>query len=125
MDFEETRRVCPLLRGPTNYAIWKSKMEMVLIREKLWGIVCERRIKPESGAKAQADYDDDAERATATIFLYLSETAERYVRNLRDPVAVWAKLKEVFSTVGFAARYNMWKRLFDVNVMLGALDMRV
>jgi hypothetical protein len=63
-------------------------MEMVLVREKLWSVVCERRVKPESGPKAQADYDDDAERATATIFLYLSETAERYVRELRDPVVI-------------------------------------
>jgi hypothetical protein len=88
MDSSELRRVCPLLRGPENYAVWKSKMEMVLIREKLWGIVCERRTKPESGAKAQADFDEDAERATATIFLYLSETAERYVRDVRNPVAL-------------------------------------
>ena len=80
---------------------------MVLIREKLWSIVCERRIKPDSSTKAQAKYDDDAERATATIFLYLSETVERYVRDLRDPVIIWAKLKEVFATIGFTARYNM------------------
>lgn len=94
-------------------------MEMVLIREKLWGIVCERRTKPESGAKAQTEFDEEAERATATIFLYLSETAERYVRDLRDPVAVWAKLKEVFSTVGFAARYNLWTKLFSINAENG------
>jgi len=91
-------------------------MEMVLIREKLWGIVCERRTKPESGAKAQTDFDEEAERATATIFLYLSETAERYVRDVRDPVALWAKLKEVFSKVGFAARYNLWRTLFSIEV---------
>ena len=115
MDYE-LRRVCPLLRGPSNYTVWKSKMEMVLVRERLWSIVCERRTKPESSAKAQTDYDNDAERATATIFLYLSDTAERYVRDLRDPVAVWAKLKEVFSTVGFTARYNMWKTLFRITI---------
>jgi hypothetical protein len=91
-------------------------MEMVLIREKLWSIVCERRTKPESGVKAQTDFDEDAERATATIFLYLSETAERYVRDVRDPVALWAKLKDVFSKVGFAARYNLWKKLFSIEV---------
>jgi hypothetical protein len=91
-------------------------MEMVLIREKLWGIVCERRTKPESGAKAQADFEEDAESATATIFLYLSETAERYVRDVRDPVALWAKLKEVFFKVGFAVRYNLWKKLFSIEV---------
>ncbi len=33
--------------------------------------------------------------------MFLSETAERYVRDLRDPVAIWAKFKEVFSKVGF------------------------
>lgn len=114
IDTGELRRACPLLRGPENYTVWKSKMEMVLIREKLWGIVCERRTKPESGAKAQTDYNDEAERATATIFLFLSETAEKYVRDLRDPVAIWAKLKDVFSKVGFAGRYNLWRRLFSV-----------
>lgn len=119
MDITEIRRACPLLRGPENYTVWKSKMEMVLIREKLWGIVCERRTKPESGAKAQTDFDEEAERATATIFLFLSETAERYVRDLRDPVAVWSKLKEVFSKIGFAGRYNLWKRLFSADAENG------
>ena len=103
-----------MLKGPENYSVWKTKIEMVLIREKLWGIVCKRRTKPESGAKAQTDYEDDAERATATMFLYLSEEAERYVRDLRDPVAVWEKLEEVFSTVSFVTRYNLWKRLFTL-----------
>jgi hypothetical protein len=52
MDIIELRRACPLLRGPKNYIVWKSKMEMVLIKERLWGIVCERRTKPESSVKA-------------------------------------------------------------------------
>ena len=82
-------------------------MEMVLIREKLWSIVCERRIKLDSSTKAQTKYNDNAERAIATIFLYLLETAERYIRDLRDPIIIWAKLKEVFATVRFIARYNM------------------
>jgi hypothetical protein len=36
------------------------------------------------------------------IFLFLLEIVERYVRDLKDLIAVWAKLKEVFSKVGFA-----------------------
>lgn len=91
-------------------------MEMVLIRERLWSIVCERRTKPESGAKAQADFEDDTERATATIFLHLSAIAERYVQDLRDPVLIWKKLKEAFEAVGFTARYNLWKRLFNIKI---------
>jgi hypothetical protein len=106
--------LCPLLKGASNYATWKSKIEMVLIRERLWSIISGRRVKPESGTKALADFEEDSERATATIFLYLSDTAEQHVRDLRDPIMVWNKLKESFSRVGFAARYNVWKQLFTV-----------
>jgi hypothetical protein len=117
MDLIERPRVlalCPLLKGASNYATWKSKIEMVLIRERLWSIISGRRVKPESGAKALTDFEEDSERATATIFLYLSDTAEQHVRDLRDPIEVWNKLKESFSRVGFAARYNVWKQLFTV-----------
>jgi hypothetical protein len=108
------RAYCPLLRGPENYSSWKTKMEMVLIRERLWGIVCERRIKSESDIKVQADFDDDAERATATIFLHLDDNTERYVRDIRDPVLVWKKLQEVCQSTGYAARYNLWRKLFTL-----------
>jgi hypothetical protein len=106
--------LCPLLIGASNYPTWKSKIEMVLVRERLWSIISGRRVKPESGAKALTDFEEDCERATATIFLYLSDTAEQHVRDLRDPIEVWNKLKESFSRVGFAARYNLWKQLFTV-----------
>jgi hypothetical protein len=68
--------LCPLLIGASNYPTWKSKIEMVLVRERLWSIISGRRVKPESGAKALTDFEEDCERATATIFLYLSDTAE-------------------------------------------------
>ncbi len=114
VKMNKDRVLCPLLKGPENYGSWKTKMEMVLIRERLWGIVCERRVKSESSVKEQADFDDEAERATATIFLHLDENAERYVRDIRDPVLVWKKLREVCQSTGYAARYNLWRRLFTV-----------
>jgi hypothetical protein len=71
-------------------------MEMVLIREKLWSIVCERRARPDSDKpKLLEAYEEDAERAMATIFLHLDDNTERYVRDLRNPVLIWKKLKEV------------------------------
>jgi hypothetical protein len=41
--------------------------------------------------------------------------AERQVINLRNPVAIWAKLKEVYSTSGFSARFLAWKKLFSIH----------
>ena len=34
-----------------NYDDWKTKMEMLLIQEKLWGIICERKVRPEGGSE--------------------------------------------------------------------------
>ena len=116
------RALCPPLRGPENYGSWKTRMEMVLIREKLWGIVCERRTKSESGAKAQADFDDEAERATATIFLHLDDNIERYVQYIRDPVLVWKKLEEVCQSTGYAARFNLWRSLFTSRIDKGVAE---
>ena len=104
-----------------NYDTWKTKMEMLLIREKLWAIVCRRKLRPEGGTddkptKAQIEWDDEAERATATIFLYLGNMAERYVYALRDPVAIWEKLAEAYSTRGFSARSLIWRRLFSIRL---------
>jgi len=92
-------------------------MEMVLIREKLWSIVCERRARPDSDKpKLLEAYEEDAERAMATIFLYLDDNTERYVRDLRDPVLIWKKLNKVCQSNGYAARFNLWKGLFTIGI---------
>jgi hypothetical protein len=85
-------QLVPKLNG-TNYATWKTKMEMLLIRERLWSIVCQRQLRPTPAASSSSsrtrnnnttspeidaaalEWDENAERATATIFLYLDERA--------------------------------------------------
>ena len=89
-------------------------MEMALIRERYWGIVAERKLRPESNHARQLEWDDEAERATATIFLCLSESAEKHVQDMRDPVAIWKKLKDVFEVRGFSARFILWRNLFSL-----------
>ena len=100
-----------------NYDSWKIKMEMILIRERLWPIVCQRKVRPQgSDAKitqAQSDYNDEAEQATATLFLCLSDAPLRHVMELRDPVKVWAKLKDLYTSVGFSTRFFIWRHLFN------------
>lgn len=94
---------------------------MQLIRERLWPIVCRRKLRPTAGSsgqseegltRAQHEFDDEAERATATIFLYLDDTAERLVRDIRDPVELWKRLKDMYSSTGFCTRFTLWRKLF-------------
>jgi len=101
--------------GSNNYATWKTKMEMLLIREGLWSIVCKRRERP-AAAAARVQWDDDAERATATIFLYLEERAERHVQNVRNPIELWGKLANIYERKGFSARFYLWQKLFTLKL---------
>ena len=91
-------------------------MEMVLIREKLWSIVCKRKPRPEDDDARILEWDEEAERATATIFLCLSEAAEKHVQDLRDPVKIWDKLKDVYEARGFSARFLLWRNLFNLKL---------
>jgi hypothetical protein len=90
-------------------------MEMLLIREGLWPIVCKRRERPVAAA-ARNQWDDDAERATATIFLYLDERAERHVQNVRNPIELWEKLAKIYERKGFSARFYLWQKLFTLRL---------
>lgn len=86
-------------------------MEMILIRERLWPVICERKVRSEKGTvdksiKDQLNYDNEAERATATVFLRLSDAPLRRVMTLRGPVIVWAKRKDLTYTHPLASPHN-------------------
>ena len=107
-------RLVPILDSG-NYHTWKTKMEMLLIQEGLWGIVSGKRTAPAASGSMDR-WHDDAEKATATIFLYVGERAERHIRDLRDPVEIWKRLKEVYELRGFSARFYLWQKLFTVRI---------
>jgi gag-polypeptide of LTR copia-type/Domain of unknown function (DUF4219) len=105
----------------TNYSTWKVKMEMLLIRESLWSIVSERRTAPSPAGNTRGrdeliKWEEDSERAAATIFLYLGDRAQKHVQDMRNPVAVWKKLKETYEMKGFSARFYLWKKLFNLKL---------
>jgi hypothetical protein len=120
-----------------NYATWKMKMEMLLIRAGLWSIVSQRKLRPtpttasdsvsssrtrsttagpssDDNDAAVQKWDEDAERATAEIFLYLDERVERRVLNIRNPVELWGKLQTFYERKGFSARFYLWQKLFTL-----------
>jgi hypothetical protein len=55
--------------------------------------VSEKRLRPEGGSdgrptKGQQEWDDDAERAVALIFLCLGDMAEQHIMSMEDSVEV-------------------------------------
>ncbi|KAI9790085.1 MAG: hypothetical protein M1816_005555 [Peltula sp. TS41687] len=77
-----------------NYDTWKTRMEMLSDPGATVGDCV--------NGGAQHEFDDEADRATAIIFLYLDESAERLVRDTRDPVELWKRLKDMCSAPGSA-----------------------
>jgi hypothetical protein len=121
-----------------NDATWKTQMEMLLIRAGLWSIVSQRKLRPtpttasdsvssssrtcstttgpssDDNDAAVQKWDEDAEPATAEIFLYLDERFERRVLNIRTPVKLWGKLPTFYKRKGFSARFYLWQKLFTL-----------
>ena len=95
-----------------NYNTWKTKMKMLLIQECLWAVVSEKKMRPKVKGKekknldkptdTQLAFDEEAEQATATIFLYLSDSVSRNVQGICDPVQLWKKLHNLYSQTSFS-----------------------
>jgi hypothetical protein len=120
-----------------NYATWKTKIEMLLIQQGLRPIVSQRHLRPtvttshSTGSASSRctrrsaagpinndeevrKWDEEAEQATATIFLYLDERAECNVNDIRDTVELRGKLQNIYERKGFSARFHLWQKLFTL-----------
>jgi hypothetical protein len=65
---------------------------------------------------AALEWDKAAERATASIILYLGERTEHSVIDIRNPVERWRKLPTIFERNGFSLRFYLWKKLFTLQL---------
>jgi hypothetical protein len=110
-----------------NFATWKTKMEMLLIRADLWSYVSRRKLRPTPSGSASSSrtrsntpgrssddndaavqkWDEDAKRATAEIFLDLDKHFECGVLNIRNPVELWGKLQTFFERKGFSSHFYL------------------
>jgi hypothetical protein len=57
------------LEGSSNYAIWKTKMKAILVKEKLWGIVCPIFIKATTRGMSIATSTRTSTEATTPLTL--------------------------------------------------------
>ena len=109
-----------------NYDTWKMKMEMLLIWEHLWAVVSEKKTRPKAKGKEKEDsdkptdtqlaFDEEAEQATATIFLYLGDSVSRNVQGICDLAQLWKKLHDLYGQTSFLTRHWLWQWLFKAEL---------
>src|SRR5436309_1983753 len=116
------------LKGASNYVTWKNAIEMILIQEDLWEVTSGESKAPgpwyepvlgttatgiprivTSGtrteqtltveeAKELLDFNCLHKCAYTTIALAVSEQCQVHIAYIKDPVAMWKKLQELFET---------------------------
>ena len=64
-------RLVPMINSG-NFNTWKTEREILVIQEGPWGIVSSKRTTPATSSPMD-QWHDRAEKATATIHLYVVE----------------------------------------------------
>lgn len=77
-----------------NYYNWKFKMEMLLIKSRLWKHVQGIGIPTETEEAALAKWKEADDDARATISLNIEDDQIRHVRDCTSAKQAWTKLKE-------------------------------
>ena len=123
----------PKLDGAGNYEVWKTKVKMILIRERLWAVVKGRTTQP--GAEPTTEdfplnlqdasdtydttlrqFEKQNERAYATILLTVNDGPLVHVQNLTDAKEIWEKLGELYGVKGYTARHLILKSLVSTTL---------
>jgi len=103
----------PKLTG-TNHSTWATQMEMVLIKDDLWQILCLERLLPERPAQEVRQWDSDARKATANTMLCLNEGVEQHLKGTQNPVDLWKKLLKLYEQKGYSSCFFIQKMFYEL-----------
>jgi hypothetical protein len=113
--------------------MWKTKVKMTLIRERLWAVVEGRTAHPES-VPTEANFPEDLqnvsqiydnalrlyeelnERAYATILLTINDSPLVHVQNLTNAKEIWETLGDLYGVKGYTARHLILKSLVSTTL---------
>lgn len=108
--------------GTNNYNQWSGEMQAWLRANQLWQIVSGQRPRPElisppSDAQLMRleAWEDKAEKAAGWIYLSVEPSQTVHLKDIEeDPVAMWAKLRDVHLQQKPGARFNAYDDLFSI-----------
>ena len=90
----------------SNYATWKLKIELLLIKDDLWSVVIDEPVNP-----VPADFSKKDGQARAVIGLSVDDNQFVHLRGLTTAKAYWDRLKAVHTKSSFTAKVITLKNL--------------
>src|SRR5579871_5373311 len=97
-------------------------IQMILIDKDLWDIITKESPKPIEGnaiPKEISDWKKRVDKATATIVLTINTSEHVHTNNIIDPIILWDKLKDIYSTTENATKYSLLRQLYSTKYTKG------
>ena len=105
----------------SNYATWKLKCKMSLLKDNLWGIVSGSEKFPAiNEVGAQDAYSQRRDKALAIIVLSVDPSLLYLLGDLEDPKTAWDCLQKQFQKKSWANKLNLRRKLYGLKLEEGA-----
>lgn len=89
-----------------NYAVWSYKMEFLLIKNNLWGVIMDAKPEPPPDAWTKKD-----NQARATIGFMVEDSQLLHIRNAKTAQDAWKMLKEYHQKSTMTSKIHLLKRI--------------
>ena len=87
----------------SNYATWKVKCQMALMKDGLWSIVTGSEVEPDrEDANKYVKFEARRDRTLAIIVLAVDPSLLYLLGDPEDPKTVWGQLKDQFQKATWA-----------------------
>lgn len=97
--------------GNGNYPSWKFRMEMLLVREELFYVICDPRDDPVTEA-----WTKDDRKARATLGLCVEESQFGLIKGKATAKEMWESLQEYHEKHSVSSRVLLLKKLCSKNL---------
>lgn len=102
-----------------NYATWKFRVRMLLIRDDVWDIVDGTELSPEESPVEIAKWKKRDNKALATICLSVEDSQLVHVKDARSSFEAWSSLKNHHEKSSLANRLFLRKRMYSTRLERG------
>ena len=104
----------------SNYEQWKDGMTAWLKKAKVWRVVAGTRIKPKTGDAEIEAFEDDLDRATGELLLWIEDGQKTHVKGVEDdPVEIWKQLEAAHTSKRPLVRFNAYDDFFSIRMKEG------
>lgn len=100
----------------TNFFNWKFKLELLLIKEKVWHTISK---ETPTGLALTEKWSEQDETARALIGLNVEDTQLIYIRNAKSAKEAWKNLKEIHENDSVTCIVTLFRQLYSTRMEEG------